>query len=76
MAERSWWGRILLALEGEYERRVRAASLVTEYGVAHGSQHTPDDEGEPAEIVNLPRGTRFRPAPSDDTPLEDHPPAS
>jgi hypothetical protein len=64
MAEQtSWWGRMLATVSREYERRIRAASLLTEYGVAHGSAHSnEDDEGEAAEIVNLPRGSRLRPA--------------
>jgi hypothetical protein len=69
MAERSWWGRLLHALDGEYERRVRAASQVTEYSAAHAALHSSgDDEGEVAEIINLPRGARLRPGHSDDTP--------
>jgi hypothetical protein len=58
----SWWGRMLAAVSREYERRIRAASLVTEYGAAHGSHHShDDDDGDAAEIVNLPRGSRLRP---------------
>lgn len=52
------------AVYKEYDRRVKRASLVTEYGVshhydAHDETHPEDahaDEDE-AEIVNLPRGT-------------------
>ncbi|MEI7644297.1 MAG: hypothetical protein WCJ55_08455 [Chloroflexales bacterium] len=58
----SWWGRMLATVSRVYERRIRAASLVTEYGAAHGAHHShTDDEGDAAEIVNLPRGARLRP---------------
>jgi hypothetical protein len=64
MAEQtSWWGRMLATVSREYERRVRAASLVTEYGAAHqGHQSHDDDQAEAAEIINVPRGARLRPA--------------
>lgn len=71
MAEKSLWRRMLSAVNGEYERRVRAASLVTEYGAGHHSDHGhaaahgsdphdggDDDDSEVAEIVNVPKGTR------------------
>lgn len=41
MAEHSWWRRALATLEREYERRIRRASLVGEYGAAHG-EHEAD----------------------------------
>jgi hypothetical protein len=55
------------AIYKEYDRRVKRASLVTEYGMSqhhHDDVHADEthhedvhaDEGE-AEIVNLPRGT-------------------
>lgn len=61
MAEPTVWQRFLAAVNREYERRVRAASLVTEYGA---DQHHHDDaaEEDAAVIVNIPRGTR-RPQP-------------
>ena len=49
----------------EYDRRIKRASLVTEYGAAHHG-HGHDDHAEEAaheehseesEIVNVPRGT-------------------
>lgn len=77
MSEQSWWRRTIAAIQREYERRIRRASLVTEYGAAHhghGDDHQPDDEV--AEIVNVPRGTPVgrsaRPEPSPDP---QHPPA-
>lgn len=71
MAEQSLWQRMLSAVNREYERRVRAASLVSEYGAGHHGDHghAPihedvlhdelDDESEVAEIVNVPKGTRL-----------------
>jgi len=60
----SLWGRILASIGREYERRIRAASLITEYGAGHGSHHSHDDhhkdeDDDAAEIVNLPRGSRL-----------------
>ena len=55
------------AIYREYDRRIRRASLVTEYGAhhhAHADEHAvaagtsmPAEEEEEAEIVNVPRGT-------------------
>ncbi len=53
-----WWGRMLAAFGREYERRIRAASLVTEYGAAHGAHHHEDADEGAAAIMNLPRGAR------------------
>ncbi len=67
MAEQSWWRRIITAIEHEYERRLRRASLLGEYKPAddhhvHTTSTTtsahPADEEE-AVIVNVPRGTRI-----------------
>jgi hypothetical protein len=67
MAEQSWWRRIITAIEHEYERRLRRASLLGEYKPAddHHSHTTAAttsthavNEGE-AVIVNVPRGTRI-----------------
>jgi hypothetical protein len=58
------------AIFKEYDRRIRRASLITEYGASHhhndhdhhddhgehAVEHA-DHDAEPAEIVNLPRGT-------------------
>src|SRR5687768_17551801 len=61
------WKTISNALYKEYDRRIKRASLITEYGAAHHSEHgdahadaAPDDvhtNTEEAEIVNIPRGT-------------------
>jgi hypothetical protein len=51
------------AIYKEYDRRVKRASLITEYGAAHHhddhGDHPADAHGEEetAEIVNVPRGT-------------------
>ncbi|MGQ9926927.1 MAG: hypothetical protein ACUVS4_08655 [Chloroflexaceae bacterium] len=62
MAEQSWWRRLVATINREYERRIRAASLVTEYGAPHHDKHEEEhaEEGEVAEIVNVPRGTAIR----------------
>lgn len=61
MATQNLWQRLLAAINREYERRIRAASLVTEYGAAHHATHAEDaeDDGEAAVIANVPRGTRL-----------------
>ena len=50
----NWFQRLLAAIDREYERRVRRASLVTEYGAEQHSADDEDDDG--VEIVNVPRG--------------------
>lgn len=66
----SWWGRMLAVVDREYERRIRAASLVTEYGASHGAHH--DDDGDAAEIMNIPRGSRRPTFYAGDDESEDH----
>lgn len=39
MAQQSWWRQILAGINAAYERRIRAASLVTEYGADHHGHH-------------------------------------
>ena len=57
------WKTISNALYKEYDRRIKRASLITEYGAAHhtghGDAHAEDvhKDAEEAEIVNVPRGT-------------------
>jgi hypothetical protein len=60
MAQQSWWRRIVTAVEHEYDRRIRAASLVTEYGAAHHGHEDAEDEDDQAEIMNIPKGTPLR----------------
>ena len=63
------WKTISNALYKEYDRRIKRASLITEYGAAHhgyaADDHATDDDGheedEGAEIVNVPRGTPVEP---------------
>ncbi|HMQ29136.1 MAG TPA: hypothetical protein PKD53_00340 [Chloroflexaceae bacterium] len=66
MAQQRWWRRVLAAIEGEYERRIRRASLVGAYGAGHhghgaaegpATDVSPLDDGEEAAIVNVPKGT-------------------
>jgi hypothetical protein len=66
MAEPNVWQKFLATVNREYERRVRAASLITAYGVDHHADHADADEAEAAVIVNIPRGA----------PRPQHPPAS
>ena len=61
------WKTISNALYKEYDRRIKRASLITEYGAAHhgghGDAHADDahedahEDVEEAEIINIPRGT-------------------
>jgi hypothetical protein len=61
------WKTISDALFKEYDRRIKRASLITEYGAAHHSSHDQahadsvhdhaQEDGEEAEIANIPRGT-------------------
>lgn len=44
MAQQSWWQQLLARINTAYERRIRAASLVTEYGADHHGHHT--DHGQ------------------------------
>jgi hypothetical protein len=75
------WKTISNALYKEYDRRIKRASLITEYGAAHHSEHSdahtdsaPDEvhtNAEEAEIVNIPRGTPV----AANTELSEHPAA-
>ena len=57
------WKTISNALYKEYDRRIRRASLITEYGAAQhsgpGDAHADavHEDVEEAEIMNIPRGT-------------------
>lgn len=58
-----FWSTISNAVYREYDRRIKRASLITEYGAAqhdsHGDAHADEahEQVEQAEIVNIPRGT-------------------
>jgi hypothetical protein len=54
MATTSWLKRLIAAINAEYERRIRRASLVTEYGTNH---HEEADDDDGAVIVNVSPGT-------------------
>jgi hypothetical protein len=62
------WNTISNAIYREYDRRIKRASLITEYGAAHhagnDAAHVDDvhEEAEEAEIANVPRGTVVAPA--------------
>ena len=53
------WKTLSNALFREYDRRIKRASLITEYGAAHHDTHADaaHDHADEAEIVNVPRGT-------------------
>lgn len=64
MAEQSFWQRVIAAVNREYDRRIRRASLVSEYGASHHGEHHADHDDndllphdDEAAIVNVPRGT-------------------
>lgn len=73
MAEQSWLGRLIGAIEREYERRVRRASDVLDYSASQphkdhaiadqaagwAAQPTIEAPEEEAAIVNVPRGTKL-----------------
>ncbi|MEF3274063.1 MAG: hypothetical protein K6356_06605 [Chloroflexus sp.] len=70
MNKQSWWQRLVAAIEHEYERRIRRASLLGEFKPAddhhhgHGhasgaSDHHAQVEADEAVIVNVPPGTRI-----------------
>jgi hypothetical protein len=57
----SFFDRIAAAVEREYDRRIRRASLIHEYGTTHHGAETSahaalDDEDSDVEIANVPRG--------------------
>ena len=56
----NWLKRISDAVYREYDRRIKRASLITEYGVDHSDHNTAtiDDQGD-VEIANIPRGTQM-----------------
>ncbi|MFO7167847.1 MAG: hypothetical protein DIU80_007435 [Chloroflexota bacterium] len=76
----SWFSNIAERIYREYDRRIRRASLVTEYGAHHdhdgsGAHHAGDTGLPPDEdvaIANLPRGATAVPQPA--AGAEEHPP--
>lgn len=63
-----WLSTFAQTVYREYDRRIRRASLVTEYGALHGAAHDADeahaDDGD-IVIANVPRGAAV--APRDET---------
>jgi hypothetical protein len=57
------WKTLSNALFREYDRRIKRASLITEYGAVHHDTHAEahaaaeHEDAEEAEIINVPRGT-------------------
>jgi hypothetical protein len=71
----SFWKSISRAIYREYDRRIKRASLITEYGASHHHDdhadahaedghvaHDHEEADEEAEIVNVPRGTPVAPS--------------
>jgi hypothetical protein len=74
MAGQTLWQRVIAAVNREYDRRIRRASRVTEYGASHHAEHhqsAHDDDA--AEIVNVPKGTPLGRHPHPTTPDETSP---
>ncbi|NJP06115.1 MAG: hypothetical protein HC837_11095 [Chloroflexaceae bacterium] len=92
-----WLDQMVQRMNREYERRIRAASEVTEYGAGHGHGHghdhhgtsehdsgihddmvmddqaeDPDHDDGAIDIMNVPRGTRFRRSSDDTAQTESH----
>jgi hypothetical protein len=49
--------RIADAVYREYDRRIKRASLITEYGVSHHHDHEDAHDDDEVAIVNLPPGS-------------------
>jgi len=70
------------AVYREYDRRIRRASLVNEYGAPHHDAHeaaSHDDDAGDTTIANLPRGAALAPSvptDADEAVLETAPPAA
>lgn len=56
----NWFQRLAQAINTEYDRRIRRASQISDYGTRHAEDPHDQDDGE-VEIVNLPRGTNVAP---------------
>lgn len=52
----NWFNRTVAAIGREYDRRIRRASQITEYGDHHEQPNDHDEDDGAVEIVNLPRG--------------------
>jgi hypothetical protein len=71
-----WFSQLISSINTEYERRIKAASQINEYGEHHGHDHgssaphaahppdEPDDDAG-AEITNVPPGTQVSRLPAE-----------
>jgi hypothetical protein len=58
-----WYTAIAEAIYREYDRRIRRASLITDYGTHHGDphhEHGDEEHDDGSVIANLPRGADVR----------------
>jgi hypothetical protein len=57
-----------------YERRIKAASEIEEYGLHHGhaGHHEEEEDEGDVSIANVPRGTRFGHTTDDDQAPANH----
>jgi F420-0:gamma-glutamyl ligase-like protein len=64
-----WFAQFINVINTEYERRIKAASQINEYGEHHGhAAHAHADEPEEdagTEITNVPPGTQVSRLPAD-----------
>jgi hypothetical protein len=64
-----WFAQFINVINTEYERRIKAASQINEYGEHHGhGAHAHANESEEdagAEITNVPPGTQVSRLPAD-----------
>lgn len=56
----NWFERLVAVIDREYDRRIRRASQITEYGAQHAND-SHDEDDDTVEIVNIPRGTVVAP---------------
>lgn len=54
----SW---LIQTINNEYERRIKAASQVKEYGLHHGHDHHADDDHEHDEAAEHPPAIEYKP---------------
>lgn len=57
----AWIQRVAAAVFHEYDRRIKRASLIGDYGAAQHADEATDDDADAVEIVNVPRGTLVAP---------------
>ncbi len=64
-----WFSRVVQAVARTYERRIRRASQISDYGTAHHHHEDDADDGG-AEIANVAPGTPARTTASDQPALD------